>query len=222
MIGNDELKLRQSLLGVVRRLEDMGYNHGSSGNVSCRVDEDFLITPTGASSANLTAGRIVRLRADGATVGDGIPSSEWSMHLAVLRAYPEINAVVHTHSDCCVALSCLGTPIPAFHYMVAGFGGNDVPCASYATFGTPELAASAVSALAGRKACLLANHGMLVVGKDLETAFGMAVKLETLAHQYILACHAGRPIILSDGEMERVKQQYVGYGTQRLPPLETR
>lgn len=160
-----ERELRHSLLDVVARLETMGFNHGSSGNVSCRIGDDILITPTGGNSGNTTPDRLVRLKRDGTVVGDGLPSSEWHMHLAILNAYPHVSAIVHTHADCCVALSCLAKPIPAFHYMVASFGGNDVPCASYATFGTRALADGAVAALEKRKACLLANHGMIAAGK---------------------------------------------------------
>ena len=158
-----ERDLREVLLETVKHLEEKGYNHGSSGNVSCRLGEDFLITPTGARSANLTAESMVHLRPDGSQIGEGVPSSEWHMHLAIMRARPDVNAVIHTHADCCVALSCLGKPIPAFHYMIAGFGGNDIPCAAYATFGTPELAENAIAALSDRNGCLLANHGMIVL-----------------------------------------------------------
>jgi L-fuculose-phosphate aldolase len=153
---------------------------------------------------------------DGTIVGEGVPSSEWHMHLAILNAHPAVNAVVHTHADCCVALSCLGKPIPAFHYMVASFGGSDVPCASYATFGTKKLADSAVAALANRKACLLANHGMIAAAENLQVALDLTVKLETLARQYILACQGGEPVILSDDEMARVVERYSGYGHGHL------
>jgi len=212
-----ERELRHSLLDVVARLETMGFNHGSSGNVSCRIGDDILITPTGGNSGNTTPDRLVRLKRDGTVVGDGLPSSEWHMHLAILNAYPHVNAIVHTHADCCVALSCLAKPIPAFHYMVASFGGNDVPCASYATFGTRALADGAVAALEKRKACLLANHGMIAAGKGLQAAFDLTVKLETLARQYLLACQAGAPAILPDDEMARVLERYGSYGRAALP-----
>ena len=209
---------RLLILDVVEKLEQKGFNHGSSGNVSCRLaGADMLITPTGGNSANLTPERLVRLNGDGETVGDGIPSSEWHMHQAILNAYPHVQAVIHTHADCCVALSCLAKPIPAFHYMIASFGGNDVPCAPYATFGTRALADGAVAALADRKACLLANHGMIVAAGSLQQAFDLTVKLETLARQYILACQAGTPAILPDDEIERVLERYKGYGRSRLP-----
>jgi L-fuculose-phosphate aldolase len=211
----DDAALRGSMLEVVALLEHRGFNHGSTGNVSCRVDGGMLITPTGGNSANLTAERIVKLGGDGAVVGSGIPSSEWHMHAAILDAFPHVQAVVHTHADSCVALSCLGKPIPAFHYMIAGFGGNTIPCADYATFGTPALAQSAVRALEGHKACLLANHGMIAVGDSLKAALDITTKLETLARQYLLACSAGEPVIIPDEEMARVREQYKGYGRVR-------
>lgn len=212
-----ELELRQSLLDIVARLEAKGFNHGTSGNVSCRIGDHIVITPTGGNSANMTVDELVLLRSDGTRVSGGIPSSEWHMHLAIMNAHPHVNAVIHTHSDCCVALSCLGKPIPAFHYMIASFGGSDVPCAPYATFGTDALAESAVTALRNRRACLLANHGMIAVGQSLKAAFDLTVKLETLARQYLLACQGGEPVIISDDEMARVVERYKSYSRAPLP-----
>jgi len=213
-----EAALRASMLDVVSLLEQKGFNQGTTGNVSCRVDGGMLITPTGGNAGNLSTERIVRLDNRGTVVGAGTPSSEWHMHAAILAAFPAAEAVVHTHADACVALSCLRRPIPAFHYMVASFGGNSIPCADYATFGTPALAESAVRALAGHKACLLANHGMVAVGKNLRAAFDLTAKLETLARQYLLACQAGDPVIISDEEMARVHGRYAaGYGLAQPP-----
>lgn len=218
MVGTEmsDGELRQALLDVVMQLEAKGFNHGTSGNVSCRAGEDILITPAGGNSGNMTAERLVRLKPDGTVIEGGTPSSEWQMHLAILNAYSHVNAVVHTHADCCVALSCLRQPIPAFHYMIASFGGNDVPCATYGTFGTKALADSAIEALATRKACLLANHGMIAVGDSLKSAFDLTVKLETLARQYLLARQAGEPVIIPDDEMARVRERYAGYGRARF------
>lgn len=212
-----EFDLRKTMLDVVTKLEEKGFNHGSSGNVSCRIDDDVLVTPTGGNSANMTSERLVRLDRHGETIGGGIPSSEWHMHLAILNAYPDVQAVIHTHADSCVALSCLAKSIPAFHYMIGSFGGNDVLCAPYATFGTRALADGAVAALKDRKACLLANHGMIVAGISLQQALDLTVKLETLARQYILARQAGEPVILPDDEIARVLERYKGYGRSRLP-----
>ena len=205
------------MLDIVRRLEDKGFNHGSSGNVSLRMGEGALITPTGTHSGNLTAQRLVLLDVNGAIVGGGAPSSEWHMHTAILRAYPTANAVIHTHADACAALACLRRPLPAFHYMVAAFGGVEVRCARYATFGTADLGAAAVEALKDRTACLLANHGMIAVGGTLEAAFQNTVKLETLARQYLTALQAGEPVLLPDDEMARVGARYGSYGVGLLP-----
>lgn len=210
--------LATELLGVVARLEEKGLNHGSSGNVSCRLPEGMLITPTGGNSANMRPERLVRMSPDGDILGAGIPSSEWHMHLAILNAFPEVQAVVHTHADHCVALSCLRRALPPFHYMVAGFGGSDIRCAPYATFGTRALAEGAVAALRDRKACLLANHGMIAVGKNLQQAFDLTVKLETLAKQYLLALQSGEPVLLAEEEMARVRERYANYGRGLLAP----
>lgn len=209
--------LRRAILVAMASLEAKGFNHGSTGNISCRDGDAILITPTGGNSANTTPERIVRIDYDGAVEGAGVPSSEWHMHTQILRAYPAANAVVHTHADACVALSCVRRPIPAFHYMIAGFGGEDVRCARYATFGTADLAASAVEALEDRTACLLANHGMIAIGKTLESAFNTTVKLETLARQYLMALQAGGPVLLPSDEMARVGARYGNYGVGLLP-----
>lgn len=208
---------RQAIVDIVRRLEDKGFNHGSSGNVSLRVNGGVLITPTGAHSGNLTPEGVVMLDKHDTVVGSGIPSSEWRMHTAILHAFPAANAVVHTHADACVALACLRKPLLAFHYMVAAFGGAEVRCARYATFGAADLAASAVEALQDRTACLLANHGMIALGKTLEAAFQNTVKLETLARQYLLALQGGEPVLLSAEEMANVGARYGNYGVGLLP-----
>ncbi len=217
MAAADDLRSRQAIVTIMRGLEEKGFNQVSSGNVSCRSAGGILITPTGANTANLSAERIVQLDGSGTVMGTGIRSSEWHMHLAILEAFPLANAVVHTHADACVALSCLRRDIPAFHYMIASFGGNSVRCATYATFGTAALAAAAVEALRDRTACLLANHGMVAIGKTLEAAFNATVKLETLARQYLLALGAGEPVQLPDDEMARVGARYGNYGVGLLP-----
>ncbi|MGE0717640.1 MAG: class II aldolase/adducin family protein [Alphaproteobacteria bacterium] len=197
-----------------RELADRGLNQGSAGNVSVRSGAGMLITPTGARAETLTAERIVPCALDGTWDGHWVPSSEWAMHAAVYARFPAAGAVVHTHSDACVALACLRRDLPAFHYMVAGFGGADVRCAPYATFGTPALAEGAAAALEGRTACLLANHGMLCHGKDAAAAVATAVKLETLVRQYLMTLQSGDPVLLDAEEMARVAEKYRSYGRQ--------
>lgn len=212
-----ETTLRENIVAIVRRLEELGLNIGSTGNVSCRLGDGALITPTGAHSGNLTPDRIVKIDLDGNVQGDGVPSSEWELHTEVLRAYPDAQSVIHTHADHCVALACHRRSIPAFHYMIAGFGGNDVRCADYAPFGSTALSEAVVAALRDRKGCLMANHGMVVHGKSLDNALSLCVKLESLSRQYLLACQGGSPVVLSDEEMEEVHKRYGFYGQAAMP-----
>ncbi len=214
--GLSESALRKSLCAAYIRLAELGLNYASAGNISCRFEGGALISPTGAEAATLTPEAIVSIAADGTVRGAGLPSSEWSMHMAIYQHYPQAFAVVHTHSDACVAVSAQRKPLPAFHYMLAGFGGDDVRCATYATFGTDALAQAAVDALQDRNACLLANHGMICHAATIEKAVANAAKLETLARQYWMSAQLGTPVVLDAEEMARVRERYKGYGKARL------
>jgi L-fuculose-phosphate aldolase len=193
-------------------------NTGSSGNVSARTPDGMLITPSGCSAATLREARLVAMSLDGTARGDAAPSSEWSMHAAIYQACPAACWIVHTHADACTALACLNEGLPGFHYMVTRFGGEDVRCAPYVTFGTPELARLAVRALEGRTACLLANHGMAVLGRDADDALSGAVLLETLCRQYLLARAAGAVRLLTATEMSAAQERFKTYG----PPAQRR
>jgi L-fuculose-phosphate aldolase len=187
---------------------------GSSGNVSARDGQRMLITPTGCDADTLTADQIVPTELDGSWHGPLRPSSEWELHAAIYRQDSAAQVIVHTHADHATALACLNRPLPAFHYNVAEFGGADVRCAPYVTFGTPELATLAAAAIAGRSACLLANHGMICHGPTIKAALAAAIRLEALCRQYLLACAAGRPHLLSQTEMTDAIARYARYGQQ--------
>jgi L-fuculose-phosphate aldolase len=207
---------RRELVAAARRLVELGLNQGTAGNASVRVPSGLLITPTGVPCEEMSAESLVELRADGTAPGQQLlPSSEWRIHRDVYQTRPEVEAVVHAHSMFATTLSCLRMDIPAVHYMIARFGGSDVRCAAYATFGTPELSANAVAALRDRKACLLANHGQLAVGASVREALQLAVEAETLAAQYWRALQIGRPVVLDDQEMARVLEKFRSYGQQR-------
>ncbi|MFQ5533413.1 MAG: class II aldolase/adducin family protein [Sphingomonadales bacterium] len=206
------LALRRAIIRTARETVAAGLTQGTSGNVSTRVENGFLITPSGVPCHELEPSHIPLVHFDGSYVGDREPSSEWSMHYAILRTRPEARAVVHAHPPCATALACLGRDIPAFHYMVAVAGGVDIRCAAYATFGTQELAENALKALQGRKACLLANHGIICFEADLDRALALAVEVETLAAQYWRALQIGEPNLLSPQEMERVLKRFETYG----------
>jgi L-fuculose-phosphate aldolase len=210
----DELSLRLALIDTARRMSTLGLNQGTAGNLSRRVAGGFLVTPTGMDYDALEASDIVRMGMDGSHEGERLPSSEWRFHRDILAARPEIDVVLHAHSMFATTLACLRCEIPAFHYMIARAGGASIRCAPYATFGTEELSRHAVAALEGRRACLLANHGMIVIGPTLRATLGLAVEVETLAAMYWRALQIGPPVILDEAEMDRVLEKFKTYGRQ--------
>jgi L-fuculose-phosphate aldolase len=172
----------------------------------------MIVTPSGGSPDGVGARDLAEVTLDGDVTGNATPSSEWPMHAAVYRTAPEAECIIHTHADACTALACLNEPLPAFHYMVVQFGGTSVPCAPYVTFGTPELAALAGETIQGHSACLLANHGMIVHGRDARQALDRAILLESLCRQYLMARAAGTPRLLTDAEMAAAKERFKTYG----------
>lgn len=203
---------RAILLDAARRLSACGLNRGTSGNLSIRDGEGFLITPSGMDVEAMTAGSMVGMHLDGKILTEGKPSSEWRFHRDIYQARPEVRAVVHTHSVFATTLSCLRRDIPPFHYMIAVAGGDTVRCAPYALFGTQALSDHALLALQDRRACLLANHGLIAVGVDIRQAMDIAQEVETLCEQYLLALRVGEPCLLKSQEMAEVHEQFKGYG----------
>ncbi|WP_353183599.1 class II aldolase/adducin family protein [Bosea sp. (in: a-proteobacteria)] len=210
----NEQELRAEIVAVAQAIDRAGFCPSKSGNVSARFAGGLLITPSGLPYARTRPEDLIHLSLDGAVLsGARKPSSEWPFHVAIYRARPEAQAIVHTHSPRATALSCTRRGIPAFHYMIALCGGADVRCAEYATFGTPELAENAVKALEGRKAVLLANHGVIALGGSLAGAHQIVAEVENLAGQYLDILAAGlEPAILDEEEMARVAARFAGYG----------
>jgi L-fuculose-phosphate aldolase len=206
--------LQAEVLTTARAMNACGINRGTAGNVSARCDDGFIVTPTGMDYAASAAADMVFVGLDGRVEGHRLPSSEWRFHRDIYAARPEAGAIVHTHSPFATSLACMAREIPAFHYMVARFGGDSVRCAGYATFGTQELSDAILVALAGRSACLMAHHGMLAFGRDAVHALDMAVELETLAEQYWRVLQLGTPQILPADEMLRVQEKFRHYGKQ--------
>jgi L-fuculose-phosphate aldolase len=191
-----------------------GLNQGMSGNISVRHGEMMLITPTATPYDRMTAADIAAMPIAGdaaEAVGPLRPSSEWRFHRDLLRSRPDIGATVHAHATYCTALSIARRGIPPCHYMVATFGGDDVRCAAYATFGTASLSEAVLEAMQDRHACLMANHGMLACGRDLPQAMWRAVELEAVARQYHLALAAGGVVLLSRAEMDAARTMFAGY-----------
>ena len=210
-LSKDRAK-RQSIIDACREMNRLGINQGTSGNISLRHDDGMLITPTSVPYDALVPEQIVFMKLDSAPEGGQRPSSEWRFHRDILKARPEVNAVVHAHPPFATILAIMGREIPAVHYMIACAGGDTIRCAPYATFGTAELSRHAVAALEGRSACLLAHHGMIAVGASLAKAMWLAVEVETLARQYHGALQIGTPPLLSKAEIENVRARMAGYG----------
>lgn len=204
------------LIRAMRAMNDNGLNTGAAGNASCRGDAaHFLITPTGIPALALEPRAIVTLSYDGAPSSEGFaPSSEWRMHADIYLARPEVGAIAHTHSACATALACCHESIPAFHYMVAVAGGDNIRCAPYALFGSQALSHAAVRALDERRACLLANHGVLALGATPAQAVALALEVEHLAQQYLLARQSGQPKLLNAQQMRDVLEKFKNYGQQ--------
>lgn len=209
---------RKELIRVVREMNALGINQGTSGNASIRVGDCYLITPSGVPYEVLEPEDIVEMSFDGEVRGNNKPSSEWRFHHDLLEARPDFGAVLHTHGKAVMTIACQRMGLPPFHYMIAVAGGNNIRCADYATYGTQELSDNALKAMEGRKACLLANHGLLAGEATLARALGLAVEVETLCETYWRVLQLGEPILLTEEEMDAVKDNFKkGYG---MPPEE--
>ena len=210
-----DIELRTSVLETCRALSTQGLSFGSSGNVSVRRNaQSFFVSPSGMAYCDIQISDVPLVDIDGQWYGTKKPSSEWRFHRDVFKVRSEVNAIVHTHSRYATALACNGTSIPAFHYMVAVAGGEDIRCAPYATFGSQELSNHAVAALDNRNACLLAHHGVIALGSSAEAALALAGEVENLAAQYCAAIRIGKVPILDTAEMQRVLEKFRTYGDQ--------
>lgn len=215
-MNDSERALRQQIIDTCRQLEARGLNQGTSGNVSVRCGSDpaagFFLTPTNLPYDRMVPEDIVQVTLEGRCSGRCRPSSELPFHLAIMQQRRDATAVIHTHSTYATTIACLRKEIPAVHYLVGLFGGNNLRCAEYATFGTPELSANLLRALAGRRAALMANHGLVVIGSDLGQALALTAEAETLATIFWRALGAGQPAILPDTEMAVIVNKFRDFG----------
>ena len=217
----DELELRKAIIAKCRWMNAAGLNQGTSGNISARYKDRMLITPSATSYDAMKPEMIASMPLEGeygAWTGPLQPSTEWRFHLDIMRARPDVGGIVHTHSTYATVLAIARKSIPACHYMMAAFGGTDIRCAGYARFGTKELSELALAALEGRNACLLANHGMIALGANLDKAMWLAVELETISRQYYLSLALDSRVILSDDEIADTAKGFSTYGLQTGQP----
>ena len=212
MSATNEREKRQSIIDACRSMTALGINQGTSGNISLRHEDGLLITPTSTPYEMMQPEQIVFMGLDGVFDPTQRPSSEWRFHLDILKARPEINAVVHAHPPYSTILAIMGLEIPPIHYMIACAGGDNIRCAPYATFGTQQLSEHAVRALDERLACLLEHHGMIAIGPSLSKAMWLAVEVEALARQYHGCLQIGTPRLLPKAEIKNVLGKIAGYG----------
>ena len=204
--------LRSEVIRYAKKLNSKNLSALRSGNISVRFKEGFLITPSGLKYSLLKSKNIVFVSLKGKfDIKKGIPSSEWRFHQDIYLNKKDVKAIVHAHSTCATAISTHGKSIPAFHYMVAMAGGNDIKCAKYATYGTRSLSKNIIKSLKNRTACLIGNHGQIALGESLSKAFELAEEVENLSHQYINALKIGKPKILSSKEMNKVLRKAKNY-----------
>lgn len=212
-----ENELRADLVAKAKELDASGLNRGASGNLSVRCGDRMLITPSAVPYPTLTADMIAAMPLEdayGSWEGPLKPSTEWRFHLDLMRERPDIDAVVHTHAPWCTVLSIARKPIPAVHYMMAAFGGSEIPVCDYACFGTAELSAHVIKTMEGRAGCLMANHGMLTVAATLNRACWLAHEMEALAHQHYHALLIGGGHVLSDAQIADTAKGFSSYGVQ--------
>jgi L-fuculose-phosphate aldolase len=204
--------LREQIVAHGLKLTPSGLSQGTSGNLSIRSGDGFLITPSGMPYGDIAADDIVQVAMDGRYEHARKPSSEWRFHRDIYAARPDVQAIVHAHPPYSTGLAMCRMDIPAAHYMIAVGGGDSIRCSDYYTYGTQELSDAVVRALDGRLACLMANHGMIATGASMEQAMWRAIEVETLARQYAIALQVGKPVMLSDGEVTQVLEKFANYG----------
>ena len=216
-MSKDEQHKRRDIVAACLWINSSGLNPGTAGNISVRYGDTMLISPSGVPYEQLEPEDIVAMTLTGeygsyVASGTNVPSSEWRFHLDIMRARPDVGAIVHTHSLYATVLACARKDIPPVHYMIAAAGGPSIRCSRYATYGTAELSEAALEALEGRTCCILANHGMIATGPNLAKAQWLAVELETIAKQYYLTLCIGGPVLLGEAEIAQVKERFKGYG----------
>ena len=201
-----------TIISACTEMNHLGINQGSSGNISQRWEDGFLITPSGIAYDQLQPEDIVFIDKNGKSPPNTVPSSEWRFHKAIYDARPDLNAVVHTHSMYATTVAIMGKNIPAIHYMIAAAGGNDIPCVPYATYGTPELSKYVQQGIKNRQAILLEHHGMIAAERSLSSALWLATEIETMAHMYVNLLKMNAVRVLPDDEIERVLEKFKNYG----------
>ena len=195
---------KKELVKTTEYLNNKNINRGSSGNLSYRTTNGFMITPSSIPNDKLNEKSCVQMAFDGTYKNKLKPSTEWRIHRDIYLKREDIFAIIHAHPTFSTAIACMNIDIPSFHYMIAVAGGDNVRCARYATFGTEQLSKNVIKALDNRSACLMANHGLIVGEKNLKFALKLTEEVENLSKQYLQILKSGKkPVLLSKNEMKK-------------------
>ena len=205
------MRFKKEIIDASKYLLQLQFNIGSEGNISYRQKNEIYITPSGIKTSNLKPKDISKVDLNGKVLNKNKPSSEILLHTWIYRNHKDIRAVVHSHSKWASILSCMRISIPSFHYMVAEFGGNNIKCSKYATFGTEKLSRYVNDVLHKRKGCLIANHGQVTIANNLEEAVDLSIALEKLSEQYYYLWITKQTKLLSDQEMRKIVKLFEDY-----------
>ncbi|MEL0125058.1 MAG: class II aldolase/adducin family protein [Alphaproteobacteria bacterium] len=205
------MRFKKEIIDASKYLLQLQFNIGSEGNISYRQKNEIYITPSGIKTSNLKPKDISKVDLNGKVLNKNKPSSEILLHTWIYRNHKDIRAVVHSHSKWASILSCMRISIPSFHYMVAEFGGNNIKCSKYATFGTEKLSRYVNDVLHKRKGCLIANHGQVTIGCNLEEAVDLSIALEKLSEQFYYLWITKQTKLLSDKEMRKIVKLFEDY-----------
>ena len=205
------MRFKKEIITASKHLLQLQFNVGSEGNISCRQKNEIYITPSGIKTSNLEPKDISKVDSNGKVLNKNKPSSEILLHLGIYRNHKDIGAIVHSHSKWASILSCMRISISSFHYMVAEFGGNDIKCSKYATFGSEKLSKYVNKVLHKRKGCLIANHGQVTIGDSLEEAVDLSIALEKLSEQFYYLLITKQTKLLSNEEMRKIVKLFEDY-----------
>ena len=212
-MSSDESSARREVADALRYLDEQGLNFGTAGNVSVRTERGYMVSPSALAPRDVDAHSVVELDIEGEPLSGGIPTTEWRIHRDLYAEIPTAQAIVHMHSTYATALASLREDLPPFHYMIGKAGGDVIRCATYATYGSQELSDNVIEALGDRRACLMANHGMVAYADSMAKALTLAVEIESLCRQYLIARAAGTPVLLTDEQMAEARAKLARYGT---------
>lgn len=212
-MSSDESSARREVADALQYLDEQGLNFGTAGNVSVRTERGYMVSPSALAPRDVDAHSVVELDIEGEPLSGGIPTTEWRIHRDLYAEIPTAQAIVHMHSTYATALASLREDLPPFHYMIGKAGGDVIRCATYATYGSQELSDNVIEALGDRRACLMANHGMVAYADSMAKALTLAVEIESLCRQYLIARAAGTPVLLTDEQMAEARAKLARYGT---------